>query len=261
MNNLEKIRIVIVDDNKDCINALVENLLFIADLEVCGTATRYKQALDLLLKEKPDLVFLDVEMPCKNGFELWKEAREKGAIFKVIFYTAYDKYLINALREQALDYIFKPINPEELSNAINRFRVLQKAPIKVIPSDALPILKGNSEMIALPTYLGLQFLEKNRIVLFRCVSGKTFEKPYWEALLTDSTTIRLSNHMTAGKIMNSLPETCFFLINQSCIINTTFLNGIVYKTHDCYLMPPFDKIKLTISRTQFLKVKETFDVF
>jgi len=261
MSNLEKIRIAIVDDNKECINELVENLLFITDLEVCGTATKYKQAVDLLLKEKPDLVFLDVEMPCKSGFDLLKEVREKGATFSVIFYTAYDKYMIKALREQVLDYILKPIDPEELKNAIDRFRAFQETQTKIIPADTLSNLKGNSEKIALPTYLGLQFLEKNRIVLFRCVSGKRSEKSFWETLLTDSTTIRLSNHITAEKIMNSLPDASFFLINQSCIINIVFLNGIIYKTHDCHLMPPFDKLKLTISRMQFLKMKETFDVF
>jgi len=261
MSNLEKIRIAIVDDNKECIDELTENLSVISDLEVCGTATKYKQALGLLLKEKPDLVFLDVEMPCKNGFNLLNEVREKGATFSVIFYTAYEKYMIQALRESALDYILKPIDPEELNNAIDRFRELRKTQIKVISADALPNLKGNSEKIALPTYLGLQFSEKNRIVLFRCVSGKKLEKPYWEVLLTDSTTIRLSNHITAEKILNSLPETCFFLINQSCIINIAFLNGIIYKTHDCLLMPPFDQLKLTISRPQFLKMKEIFDIF
>jgi len=261
MSNLEKIRIAIVDDNKECINELTESLLFIADVEICGTATKYKQALDLLLKEKPELVFLDVEMPCKNGFELLKEVREKGAAFSVIFYTAYDKYMIKALREQALDYILKPVDPEEIKNAIDRFRVIRNTQIKVIPTDALPNLKGNSEKIALPTYLGLQFLEKTRIVLFRCVNEEILAKPYWETLLIDSTTIRLSNHITAEKIMNSLPETCFFLIKQSCIINIAFLNGIVYKTRECHLMPPFDQLKLTASRTQFLKMKEIFDIF
>ncbi len=261
MSELEKFRIAIVDDNKECINELVENLLFITDIEVCGTATKYKQAIDLLLGEKPDLVFLDVEMPCKTGFELLKEVREKGSSFSVIFYTAYDKYMIKALREQVFDYILKPIDPEELKKAIDRFREFRKTQIKVIPTDLLPHLTGKSEKIALPTYLGLQFSEKDRIVLFRCVSGKNLEKPYWEALLTDSTTIRLSNHMTAEKIMNSLPETYFFPINQSCIINIAFLNGIIYKSHECHLMPPFDNIKLTISRVQFLKMKEIFDVF
>lgn len=261
MSNLEKIRIAIVDDNKECINELVENLLFIADLEVCGTSTKYKQAIDLLLKEKPDLVFLDVEMPCKNGFELLKEAREKGLTFNVIFYTAYDKYMIRALREQALDFILKPIDPEELKNALDRFKTLKKSQITAIQSDIVPNLKGNAEKIALPTYLGLQFSEKNRILLFRCVNGNLLEKPFWEALMTDYSTIRLSNHMTAEKIMNPLPKECFFPINQSCIINLTFLSKIVFKTRDCLLMPPFDNIKLTASRSQFLKMKEIFDVF
>lgn len=261
MSNLEKIRIAIIDDNKECINELVENLLFIPDLEVCGTATKYKQAIDLLMKEKPDLVFLDVEMPCKNGFDLLKEVRDKGATFSVIFYTAYDKYMIQALRESALDYIIKPIDPEELKSVIERFRAIPKKQVLHGSSFHFMGLNTNSEKIALPTFLGLQFLEKNRILLFRSVSGSLLGKSYWEALLTDSTQIKLSNHITAEKITNLLPASCFFRINQSCIINLAFLGGITYKTNDCHLIPPFDEIKLTLSRSQLLKIKESYDVF
>lgn len=258
MNNLEKIRIAIVDDNKECIDSLIENLSFYHELEVCCIATRYKQALDLLLKEGPDLVFLDIEMPVKNGFELLNEAREKGATFSVIFYTAYDKYTTQALREQALDYILKPIDPEELKNAIDRFKALTKTQIPANPS--ISSLDGSADKIALPTYLGLQFVEKNHILLFRSVSGRLMGKPCWEALLTNSTEIKLNNHITAEKITQFLPAAGFFQINQSCIINLTFLSGIIYKTRDCHLIPPYDKIKLSVSRPQLSKLKENFDV-
>lgn len=261
MNETKKIKIAIIDDNKEYIESLVESLSFFSEIEICGTATKYKPALDLLIEEKPDLVFLDIEMPSKSGFELLKEVREKGATFSVIFYTAYDKYVVQALREQALDYILKPVDPEELKNAIDRYKIRRKANMEFLPPVALTNLNGNSEKIALPTFLGLQFIEKNQILLFQSIKGGAFEKTYWEAMLTDSTKIKLSKNISAEKILKSLPHDCFFQINQSAIINLAFLKGIVYKTHDCELIPPFDIIKLTFSRSQLLKMKEIFDVF
>lgn len=261
MSNPEKIRIAIVDDHKEWIDSLIENLSVYSEAEVCGTATNYKQAIDLLQNEKPDLVFLDVEMPGKSGFELLDEVRELGIAFSVIFYTAYDKYMIKALREQALDYILKPIDPAELKIAIDRYNVLRETEMALSQLPVSPNSNGNSEKIALPTYLGLQFIEKNRIVLFQCIRGGVFEKPSWEALLIDSTQLKLSKNITSEKIHKALPKECYFQINQSCIINIAFLSGLIYKTHECLLIPPFDKMKLSVSKSQINKMKEIFDVF
>jgi two-component system LytT family response regulator len=256
-NNLSKIRIAIIDDNQDCITSLLEKLSFFSEIEVCGYETRYKQSLGLLLYEKPDLVFLDIEMPCKSGFKLLNEARERGANFSVIFFTSYSKYMVQALRESALDYILKPVDPAELKNAINRYKVFNSTQL----ANQLSGMQGRSETIIIPSQSGLQFLEKNNILLFQSNSETIFHKTYWEALQTDLKPVKLGHFLSAKKIMNVLPCSSFFQINQSCIINLSFLYMVQHSTRNCLLIPPYDKIKLTVSRSQLTKMKEDFEVF
>ena len=176
MADTEKIKVAIVDDSKEFLESLIDHLFVFPEVEICGTATKYKQARELLQNEELDLVFLDVEMPCKNGFELLNEVRKKGSSFSVIFYTAYDKYMIQALRESAFDYILKHIDPEELKNAITRFKTQMATQVPLTISPLYQGIVGSPEIIALPTNLGLKFIDKNRILLFRRIQGKLMEK-------------------------------------------------------------------------------------
>ena len=261
MNELQKIQVAIVDDNREFLESLKEHLSFYPDIEICGTATQYRQAKDLLLNEKPDLVFLDIEMPCKNGFELLDEVRKKGGTFSVIFYTAYDKYMIQALRESAFDYILKPITDEELKNALERFKNQRNQQSSTTPLPLYQGIQGMPEIIALPSNLGLRFVDKNRLLLFRCISGGILEKSSWEVLLTDYSTIKLGANTTADRIVQLMNKDRFLQINQSCIINLNYLNMVEFKTRNCLLVPPFDTMKLSVSRTQLSLLREAFEVF
>ena len=261
MNELQKIQVAIVDDNKEFLESLKYHLQFFPEVEICGTAYQYKQAKDLLLNEKPDLVFLDIEMPCKNGFELLDEVRKKGSTFSVIFYTAYDKYMIQALRESAFDYILKPVTTDELKNAIERFKAQRNEPTSLTPLPLYQGIQGTPEIIALPSNLGLKFIDKNRILLFRCISGGLLEKSLWEVLLTDYTTLKLGATTTADRIVQLMNKDRFLQINQSCIINLNYLNMVEFKTRNCLLIPPFDNLELTVSRTHLSKLREEFEIF
>jgi two-component system, LytTR family, response regulator len=257
----EKIKVAIVDDNKEFIENLMDHLLSHPEIEVSGYASQYKQARELLTNSELDLVFLDIEMPCKNGFELLNEVRKKGCTFSVIFYTAYDKYMIQALRESAFDYIIKPVDPNELKGVIERF---QKQKAEHTPATPLPLYQGISgtpEILALPSNLGLRFVDKNRILLFRCISDGLFGKSSWEALLVDSSTIKLGSNTSADRIIQFLNKDRFIQINQSCIINLNYLNMVEFKTRSCLLMPPYDLLKLTVSRNHLAKLRELYEVF
>ena len=109
MNESDKIQTAIIDDDEEFVFSLKEHLGFFPEIQLQGCATKYNQAKGLLLKENLDLVFMDIEMPVKTGFDLLEEARKsRKQMFSVVFYTAFDKYLIQGLRESALDYILKP---------------------------------------------------------------------------------------------------------------------------------------------------------
>jgi len=260
MHGTQKIRTVIVDDNKEFLESLKDHFIKFPDIELCGHATHYRQARELLLNEKPDLVFLDIEMPCKNGFELLNEVREKGCTSSVIFCTAYDKYMIQALREAAFDYILKPVDPEELRLAINRF--IEQRAVRSLTSTTpvLPAKTSLSEIIALPTVLGLRFIDKNTILLFRSTHETLLSKSSWEVMLTDSTAIKIGAHTTAERIMQLLSKDRFMQINQSCILNLSWMHTLEFKTHRCLLLPPFDTLELFVSRAQLSKLKEVLEV-
>jgi two-component system LytT family response regulator len=257
MTEFEKINVAIVDDNREYLESLIDHLSFFPEIEVCGSATQYKQAKELLQNNDFDLVFLDVEMPCKNGFELLNEVRKNGSTFSVIFYTAYDKYMIQALRKSAFDYILKPVDPKELEKAITRFKEQKASQTSTTSSPLFLRYSGSPEIIALPTSLGLRFVDKNRILLFRSIR----ETSSWEALLTDLTTIKLGTNTNAEKIIQLLNKERFVQISQSCIINLIYLNIVEFKSRACLLLPPFDNMRLTVSRSHLSRLKEIYEVF
>jgi two-component system, LytTR family, response regulator len=261
MTQPEKIKVAIVDDNKEFIESLVDHFLTFPEVTVIGSASHYKQARILLSNTELDLVFLDIEMPCKNGFELLNEMRQKGCSFKVIFYTAYDKYMIQALRESAFDYIIKPVDPTELKGVIERYKKQRAEQTPASLQHPSPGTAAIPDIMALPSNLGLRFVDKNRLLLFRCISGGGFlEKSCWEALLTDFSTIKLGSNTSADRINQLLKRDRFLQINQSCIINLNFLNIVEFKTRSCLLVPPYDSLKLTVSRSQLAKIRELYEV-
>ncbi len=116
-------------------------------------------------------------------------------------------------------------------------------------------LNRTPDMITLHTYLGIRFYEKNRILLFRTINDPLSKRSCWEVMFTDSTTKKLTNRVTAEKLIGRLPHHSFIKINQSCILNRAFLQGICYKTRNCELFSPYDKIILTTSRIEFIRIK------
>ena len=114
-----QIRSIIVDDEQrhhDVLGKMLET--FCPNIELVGDAFSVEEAIALIESERPELVFLDIEMPEGNGFTLFDHFEEPA--FEVIFTTAHDLYAINAIKYAALDYLLKPINIQELKNAVAR---------------------------------------------------------------------------------------------------------------------------------------------
>jgi len=114
-----EVRVVIVDDEVDSINVL-KNLLkkFCPHVTIVGEAVDIKEAYALITKLEPDAVFLDIQMPGGNGFSLLKKFKEIN--FDVVFVTSYDRYAIEAIKLSALHYLLKPIEVEDLQEAVKR---------------------------------------------------------------------------------------------------------------------------------------------
>ena len=114
-----ELKTVLIDDEPRGISSM-QRLLQIncPAVNVIGSFTDAIEAIDYIKFQNPDLIFLDIAMPVKNGFELLKEL--KGASFEVIFVTAYNQYMVEAFHFSAIDYLLKPVEDNLLIDAVER---------------------------------------------------------------------------------------------------------------------------------------------
>ncbi len=123
---MAKINCFLLDDQINSIERLTSLLHQTNQVEIIGDLCDPEKAVAQILKLKPELVFIDVEMPRMSGFEVVQEIRNKLFFPKFIFVTAYDQYAIKAIRAGAFDYILKPIDIDDLKDALKRFKESQK---------------------------------------------------------------------------------------------------------------------------------------
>src|SRR6201981_3921132 len=117
------IKAIIIDDEVHCVDTLSILLAdYCPEVEVMEKCMSPKKGLEAIERLKPELIFLDIEMPIMNGFELLEQFKEIP--FSVIFTTSYDQYAIKAIRFSALDYLLKPIDPKDLISAVQRIETL-----------------------------------------------------------------------------------------------------------------------------------------
>jgi len=215
---MENIRSILVDDEPGNIITLAELLKkYCPGIEVIGNAENIKQAEQLIKKESPDLVFLDIEMPYGNAFDLLEKLRPVE--FQVIFVTAFDNYAITAFKYAAVDYILKPVNIEELQAATAKAmkRLYDKgvnSKIEVLLAN-LAHQNSSTAKIALPTPDGLQFQAQDEIIFFEASSNYTYVH------LKDGSKYIVSK--TLGDIENMLPAADFCRIHHSFIINMKYI--------------------------------------
>jgi two-component system LytT family response regulator len=202
---------IIIDDEKHCIKTLSGLMeTYHSDIKIVSTCLESTKAFDVIREYKPDFIFLDIEMPLLNGFDLLSKFAHLD--FDVIFTTAYDSYAIKAIKFSALDYLLKPIGQEELSFAIdkikNKLGSISKTQLKLasmVNSRQLP------ETIALPTNDGLIFTAVNDIV--HCVADGNYTRIHF----TDKKEMLLSK--TLGDVDELLGNYNFFRIHHSTLIN------------------------------------------
>lgn len=162
------IRAVIIDDEKLARDVIANYLReFCPDVEVVAQASSVKTALEAIQKTSPDLIFLDIEMPDGNGFDLLNLFEKID--FRIIFITAYSEYAIRAFRFSALDYLLKPVKIDELIDAVARVRSAESRGISTeIISTLLSNLKSSSPKqsnLIIPNLKGFEVLKVNDIIM------------------------------------------------------------------------------------------------
>jgi len=238
------IKAVIIDDEAESRNAVSNILLnYCKDIEILGEADDVASGIVLIKKKKPEVVFLDIQMPDGTGFKLLENF--SAINFHVVFITAYDQYAIKAIKFSALDYILKPIDPQQLINAVEKVKKI--APDKIqSPERIINLLKNkrNISKIALPTLNGYRFVNIKDII--RCESDNNYTNFYLQ------TTEQLIVTRTLKEYEIMLKEDSFVRVHQSHLVNLDFVEQYIKGDGGTVIMS--DGSEVEISRRK----KETF---
>ncbi|MEP7269616.1 MAG: LytTR family DNA-binding domain-containing protein [Saprospiraceae bacterium] len=213
---------IIIDDESDARDALHLTLnRYCPDIRVIASVEKPSEALMLIKKHKPDLIFLDVQMPLMNGFEMLRQLDESD--INVIFVTAHDKYAIKAIRFSALDYLLKPVDAEELQQAVKRASEKQNRPEhKMKLKSFLDNTYSKQEHLghlSIPTTEGLLFLDINEIIYCKA------DDNYTEIMRVKHPKVIVSK--TLKNIEEMLEGYSFFRIHQTWLINLKFMQRYV----------------------------------
>ena len=215
------LKAVIVDDEPFCCTSLVTLLeRYCPEVKVAGICHSAEDCLIAIPEKNPQIVFLDIEMPRMNGFEML----EKLSIinFEIIFTTSYDQYAIKAIRFSALDYLLKPVDREELQKAVHK--VIQRSHYPNPQQLEILLEKFHqpvspSQKIALPSMEGLQMINVNSIIC--CASDSN----YTTFMLKNKQKIIVSR--TLKEIEEMLEEYSFLRVHNSYLINLNEIDKYV----------------------------------
>jgi two-component system LytT family response regulator len=211
------VRALIIDDEKHCCDNLQWQLKqYCPEIEIIGVCNNAEKGLQQIQTQQPQLVFLDVEMPGMTGFEMLE--RLKDINFAIIFTTAFDQYAIRAIKFGALDYLMKPIDKDELLEALNKLlhRTSQDS-LKQLNALLSHIKKSNDlsfQKIALPTLHGYELVPLNNIMI--CESNSN----YTDIQLNNGQRLLISR--TLKQIEDLLDMHPFFRIHHSYLVNLQY---------------------------------------
>lgn len=221
---MSEIRTIIVDDEQHCIEALHTMLTKkCPDVTVLAGVKSVQEARGIIDELRPDLVFLDVEMPHQNGFELLKQYDRIP--FDVIFTTAYEQYALKAIKFNALDYLLKPFSIQELQDALSKFQERRTnkpepgmAPLEMFLQN-MKTLQQTNKKIALPTINGLVFMPVQQIV--RCESTGNYTRIFF----TDRKQLLVSKPLKEFEEL--LTDVDFFRVHNSHLINLQQMDSYI----------------------------------
>lgn len=245
------IKTFIVDDEPHCCQTLDLMLKrYCPQVEVTGIYHSAEQALPAIKTTPLQIVFLDIEMPQMNGFELLEELTEIN--FELIFTTSYDQYAIKAIRFSALDYLLKPIDKEELQKAVQKAVQRLAYPL---PQQIDILLKklhqpAAATKIALPTMEGLQMVAVDSII--SCESNGNYTIFF----------LKNNRKITASRILKEIEEMLeghsFVRVHNSYIVNINEIEKYIKGEGGYLIMSDGSSVDVSRSRKEALLKKLSF---
>jgi len=246
---MESLKAIIIDDELSSLQNLQQKLVeFCPDMKVIATAQKPEEAILLIRQHKPDVVFLDIEMPRMNGFRMLDELGELD--FDIIFTTAYNHYAVDAIRISAFDYLMKPIAIKDLQNAVERLAKHRQGRTK----DKLDILRqslsssrSQEEKMAVPTSEGLEFIPIKSIMHIESSSN------YSKIFFTDG------KFLLVTKLLKDFEDILlpynFYRVHNSHLINLAYIKKYIRGEGGQVIMQNGDVIDVARrKKEEFLKL-------
>ena len=243
------IKSIIIDDEQHCVKALLSDLQkncpSVEVMDVCHSA---KEGIMSIKKNNPDLVFLDVEMPWMNGFEMLEVLGKIN--FSVIFTTAHDEFVARAFRISAVDYLLKPIDANDLKSAVQKVEKKMEAGSNLEHiSNLLHNMRQPSaeQKIALPQREGYEFVDVSSIIYL------TAEGAYTKVLLQDKKPMLISR--TLGDVEELLPSELFQRIHHSTLVNDSYISQFLRSDGGYVVLKNGEKLSVSKAKKEMLMAR------
>lgn len=243
------IKAIIVDDEPYCcdvLSTLIER--YCQDVTVAAVCYSAEEAIAVLTQQPVQLVFLDIEMPHTNGFQLLEKLPQIN--FELIFTTSYDQYAIKAIRFSALDYLLKPVDREELQTAVRRAVQRLQHPL---PQQLEILLQKflqpavQVRRIALPTMEGLQLIPLDTII--SCASSSNY------TILSLKENQKMIVSRTLKEIEEMLEEHTFLRVHHSYLVNLNEIRKYIRGEGGSLIMSDGSMIDVSRSKKELLLKK------
>jgi two-component system LytT family response regulator len=239
------IKAIIIDDERLARNELKKMLAEFPDIEVVGEAANANEGIQKIGELDPELVFLDIQMPGKTGFDMLSELDRAP---NVIFTTAYDEYALKAFEVNALDYLLKPVEPKRLADAIQKMQSLEERDMQAgTPLNFNRSILHESDQVFVKDGERCWFVRLTDIRLFESVGN--YAKVYFG--LNKPLILKSLNALE-----ERLDEKIFFRANRKHIVNLRLIEKVEPYFNGGLLLELKGGEKIEVSRRQTVKFKE-----
>ncbi len=237
-------RAIIIDDERLARNELKKLLSDFPEIEVIDEASNVDEGLQKIEAHNPDLIFLDIQMPGKSGFDLLSELDRTP---EVIFTTAYDEYALKAFEVNALDYLLKPIEPKRLADALHKLEEEEKDNVDGEPTTVNRSLLSETDQVFVKDGERCWFVKLSDIRLFESVGNyaKVYFGPNKPLILK-----------SLNALEERLDEKVFFRANRKHIVNLRMIEKVEPYFNGGLLLEIHGGDKIEVSRRQAVKFKE-----
>lgn len=237
-----KLTAIIVDDERLARREFRSLLADFSEISIVGEAETLHEAVELIGTEKPDVVFLDIQLRSENGFELLERVERS---FRVIFVTAFDAFAIRAFEINAVDYLLKPVNPVRLAKTLERLFEPAEEPES-------PLRKLNYD-----DRLFIEIGERSRFLKISSIKCICADGDYTQVFTDDGRKQLVTKPLKEWE--ERLPENFFVRIHRSTIVNLEFIENVetwFSRSYQIYLKGM--KEPLTVSRRYAAQLKNKF---